>query len=293
MPYLTHTPYIAPPFAEVEITVRGEMNAAWYDKYTERLAAIDDVVVSSIEYDSDDLRITGLEALPLLEAGEKIPLIIYNRGGSGDFGGLSAAQILNLMVPMVQQLRAGVLASNYRGNMGSEGREEFGGADVHDVLNLIDVGKQQAWWDGKNIFMLGWSRGGMMTYRAIAEGAKLNAAAVGAGVADAMGIAKERPDMLQHVMQKFIPGFSGHADAELRKRSALQWPEKLTVPLLLLHGDADTKVDVSHARRMHEALAAQGTAVRYVEYPKGSHGLVKENEAVMREVAAWFTAHRK
>ena len=30
-----------------------------------------------------------------------------------------------------------LIASNYRGNSNSEGKEEFGGADVNDVLNLI------------------------------------------------------------------------------------------------------------------------------------------------------------
>lgn len=286
-------PYICPPFPDVEITVRGEMNDKIYQQYVARYEALTDVVVSSIAYDSDGLRVTGLEALPVLEAGEKVPLIIYNRGGSDDFGGLSAAQILNLIVPMVQQVRAGVLASNYRGNMGSEGQEEFGGADVRDVLNLIDAGTQQPWWDGENIFMLGWSRGGMMTYRAIAEGAKLNAAAVGAGITDAFQLVEARPELVEHVLTKRAPDYARDAQAALRARSAICWPEKLGVPLLLLHGDADKKVEVSHARQLHSLLQARGAEVRYVEYPGGGHGLMRDLEAVMQEVASWFNAHRR
>ena len=30
-----------------------------------------------------------------------------------------------------------VVGSHYRGNKGSEGKEEFGGSDVNDVINLI------------------------------------------------------------------------------------------------------------------------------------------------------------
>jgi len=32
-----------------------------------------------------------------------------------------------------------VAASQYRGNAGGQGKEEFGGADVDDVLNLIPL----------------------------------------------------------------------------------------------------------------------------------------------------------
>ena len=32
-----------------------------------------------------------------------------------------------------------MIASNYRGSPGSEGQEEFGGADVNDVLNLLPL----------------------------------------------------------------------------------------------------------------------------------------------------------
>jgi hypothetical protein len=34
-----------------------------------------------------------------------------------------------------------VVASQYRGNGGGEGHEEFGGAEVHDILNLIPLAK--------------------------------------------------------------------------------------------------------------------------------------------------------
>ena len=32
-----------------------------------------------------------------------------------------------------------VVASQYRGNAGGEGKEEFGGKDVNDVLNLLPL----------------------------------------------------------------------------------------------------------------------------------------------------------
>ena len=54
-----------------------------------------------------------------------------------------------------------VVASQYRGNGGSEGREEFGGSDVKDILNLFPLIDNLHNADNKNIGMFGWSRGGM------------------------------------------------------------------------------------------------------------------------------------
>ncbi len=60
-----------------------------------------------------------------------------------------------------------VVASQYRGADGGEGKEEYGGADIADVLNLIPLAKSLGYADMKNVFMFGNSRGGMMTYLAL------------------------------------------------------------------------------------------------------------------------------
>ena len=52
-----------------------------------------------------------------------------------------------------------VAASQYRGNLYSEGRDEYGGQDVDDILNLIAKVKKLSYVDRENIFMIGFSRG--------------------------------------------------------------------------------------------------------------------------------------
>jgi len=49
-------------------------------------------------------------------------------------------------------------------------REEFGGAEIHDVLNLIPLAKSLGYVDMDNVFILGVSRGGMETYLALKNG---------------------------------------------------------------------------------------------------------------------------
>lgn len=292
MPLLSRTPYIPPPYSAMHGALIEGTTEAMYQAGVNSLAALEGVTVSAIAYDSDGLRVTGIEVLPILEPGEKIPLLIYNRGGSGDYGMLSPGQVTSLMAPFAQKRRLGVLASNYRGNGGSEGREEWGGSDVRDVLNLIALGKQQPWWDGKNVFMLGWSRGGMMTYLAIKHGAQVNAAVVGAGVTDLFDNFARRPYMETNVAAKYIENFAANRDALMKERSAVHWPEKITAPLLMLHGDADTRVHVEEARTLYAKLQALGKEVRYVEYPGGDHGLRRQWKEWAKEAADWFDAHR-
>src|SRR4029453_242522 len=81
-----------------------------------------------------------------------------------------------------------VLASQYRGNDGGEGLEEVGGADGGDVVALVSLASSLSYSDPKNIFFYGLSRGGMMTFLALARGAAVNAAAVVGGIYAMQGL---------------------------------------------------------------------------------------------------------
>ena len=53
---------------------------------------------------------------------------------------------------------------------GSEGRDEMGGADVDDLMDVLPLARSLAYVDTNNLFMYGESRGGMMTYQAVRRG---------------------------------------------------------------------------------------------------------------------------
>ena len=105
---------------------------------------------------------------------KRLPLIVYLRGGNREFGRIPPYQ------PFHRIAAEGfvMLASQYRGVDGGEGVEEFGGADVHDVMNLIPLAESLGYVDTNNVFLLGGSRGGMEAFLAIKRGMKVNAAAV-------------------------------------------------------------------------------------------------------------------
>ena len=84
----------------------------------------------SIRYASNDCEVEGYAAVPA-QFESHIPALIFNRGGNREYGALKPSVICRLAA-------AGFAAfgSQYRGNCGGTGREEFGGSDVNDITNL-------------------------------------------------------------------------------------------------------------------------------------------------------------
>ena len=117
----------------------------------------------------------GYVGVPREEKGP-LPAVIFNRGGNRAFSVLRPQVICKYAAQGFV-----VLGSQYRGNCGGTGQEEFGGADVNDVLRLIDIALELPGTFKGGVYMAGHSRGGMMTYRCCALDDRIVAAAVGSG----------------------------------------------------------------------------------------------------------------
>jgi len=64
----------------------------------------------------------------------------------------------------------------------------------------------------------------------------------------------------------------GDKHFELDQISPLKAVDRMTVPILIAHGDEDTTVPVSQSKRLHAALAKLGREHEYVIYPGEAHG---------------------
>lgn len=241
----------------------------------------DKVECYKIKYLSDGLKVVGFILKPKGE-GSKFPVMIYNRGGNREF-----AKITKKTQTYLSYLSSNnyvVLASQYRGNDGGQGREEFGGKDVNDVLNLIKMAKSLPFIDPTRIVMLGFSRGGMMTYLAIKHGAEIKAAAVVGGVTDIEQNYNEREDAMKKVIRELI-GMDRNA---WKSRSSYYWPAKINVPILILHGENDWRVKVSQAKKLAERLKELGKVHELVVFPEGDHGLNSHRAERNQKIFDWF-----
>lgn len=224
-----------------------------------------------IRYWSDGLRVAGFLGYPSGDG--PFPALIYNRGGMGNQGALSGREFY----PLVE---AGyvVVASQYRGNGGSEGRESFGAGDVNDVLNLIPLLTQMPVVDPARIGMIGFSRGGMVTYMALKEDTlrgthAIKVAVTIGGISDLFMWAEDTPEIVRSVYLPLLGARPAAAPDLFAARSAVYWPELITAPLLLLHGGADDIVSPEQSRVLAERVAQAGGSAQLIVYEGDNHSL--------------------
>jgi dipeptidyl aminopeptidase/acylaminoacyl peptidase len=213
----------------------------------------DKVDCYKIQYKSDDLDVVGFVLIPQM-VGSKFPVIIFNRGGNRNFDIISNMNALEYLHYLSSEGYV-ALASQYRGSDGGQGDDELGGKDVNDVLNLIPLAKSLPFVDPEKIVMLGFFRGGMMTYLAIKKGAPIKAAAVVGGITDLIQWKVDKPSVGEDLLEQLV---KPPTIDEYKKRSAFYWPEKINVPVLIIHGEKDSNVSVNQAENFAIRLKQAG-----------------------------------
>ncbi len=271
-------------FPTPELMARFRANDPPYAK------AVEGLRIEAITYFSDGLKVKGMIALP--RGPGPFPAIIVNRGGNREFGGLTPREFSSLAALFVQGGYA-VVGSDYRGNGGGEGREEFGGADVDDVMALIPLLRHEPKVDGRRIGIYGSSRGGLMTYLALARTTAFKAAVVESGLSNSFATVRDRPRMEAGVYRELIPGYAAHRDEALRARSPVLWADKLsrTTPILVLHGTADWRVNPRDALAMARALLDAKVPFRLVMFEGGDHGSSEFRDDQDRMEIDWFNRY--
>jgi len=258
--------------------------------WKEEFQYMDDIELYGITYMSDGLKVNGLMVKPKKEG--KYPCIIYNRGGNREFGALTVGRGAILLGPIAKEGYV-VIASQYRGNGGGEGQEEFGGSDVRDITILPEVLKEIEQADTTRVGMYGWSRGGMMTYMAMTQMTQLKAVAVGGAKSDLTKI--DRPSMETNVYAELIPNYAEQKEIELKKRSAIFWADQFPkdVPVLLLHGNADWRVKSTNSLRLALEFEKYWIPYRLKIFEGADHGIREFREEVNAEIIGWFDRYVK
>ena len=183
-----------------------------------------------------------------------------------------------------------IAASQYRGNGGGEGAEEYGGSDINDVLNLIPLLGAQPKADTSRLGMFGWSRGGMTSFLTLKREQRFKAVAVGGPSTNLVQSIIDRPE-LDVWWSKFIPDYNtDKKKAILKKRSAVYWVDQLpkNIPLLILQGTADIAVNPAENIKFLNELQKHEMNYRFVMFEGGNHSLSTHRDEAFAQIVGWF-----
>ena len=255
-------------------------------KWKKEYEYIDSIYIFRINYLSDGLKVNGYLVTPKKDG--DYPCLIYNRGGNREFGALKIAQAVFMMGKLANEGYV-VIASNYRGNGGGEGQEEFGGEDLNDVLILPEVLAEIENADTSIIGMYGGSRGGMMTYMALPKMNNIKAAAVIGAPSDKFAGNKDRPEF-EDMFLEIIPNYATNREEELKKRSTVFWADQFSkdVPILIMHGTSDWRVKPSQSLKLALEFDKYRIPYRLIMYEGADHGIREHRSEVFAELISWF-----
>jgi dipeptidyl aminopeptidase/acylaminoacyl peptidase len=237
----------------------------------------------TIWYVSDGLRVKARAFWP---AG-KGPFagIVFGHGG---VDGLSDSSIRRCR----ELAKAGfaVFAPSYRGEDGSQGTIEVAKGEVNDVLNGLEVFKQDSRLDLSRIAMMGTSHGALIGLLAVSRSDQFKALVFAYGVSDIFAwwdylVATNQVGT--DALTKRIYGTGPISRPESFKiRNGMNVLETVNVPVLILQGELDTTVPSSQAQALYDGLIEQGKWAQLELYPNSEHGFLMVRESLGKKFGA-------
>lgn len=239
--------------------------------------------MSQFTYPSDGLTVGAYVYGPAVVT-RPLPVIVFNRGSWIRPTGFAA----EMLVMAHRFARAGylVVAPHYRGSNGWAGKDELGGADLHDLLAVPEVIAKLPGADASRLYLAGESRGGAMVYMALRDGFPAKAAAVWGAFTDLEPLLASGPQAASGNV--IWAQYESDRESLYRTRSALRFADRINVPVLIMHGGADEDIPVLQSQRMDAELKRLGKPHRFIVFEGQQHvigGRGTERDAATVE---WF-----
>lgn len=241
--------------------------------------------VNIVTYVSNGLSVKGYLIFPKTDS--PCPALIYCRGGINKVGMVRIERILDFALRGYV-----VIAPFYRGNLGGEGHEDFGGDDRYDVHNAIQVLKQLEKVKKEPYTIMGYSRGAIMALFASIDCPEIGQVIIRSGVSDMWLTYEERIDMRR--MLKRVVGRPNKEPEQYDRRTPLHYVHQLHSPILVIHGTADEQVSVEHALKLCRALEQEGKPFELKLYEGLGHVFPPEQDKeAMDYIFKWINQQKE
>jgi dipeptidyl aminopeptidase/acylaminoacyl peptidase len=256
--------------------------------------------MEAVEYQArDGLTIPAYLTLPKGRAAKGLPLIIMPHGGPY---GIRDQLNYDAEVQFYANRGYAVLQPNYRGSggygteFGDAGNGQIGRAMQDDLDDGMDWLVGQGIVDAKRVCVSGASYGGYAALWAVTRNPERYRCGISmVGVTDWVSMLKYDRNYLRGKTKKeWMSRVGGDNPDQLAEVSPLKKVAQLTRPVLIGHGEDDSRVPVSQAKKMKSALEKAGNSnFSYIVYKDEGHGLQKpaNREDWYNRLDAFLTQH--
>ncbi len=235
----------------------------------------------------------------------EIPLLAYEGSGAGArpvlvlFGdpGTAAVRYMPWIGFLARELGFTVLAPQVRGGSGSGKSWRRLGEGMRREDAIKDIGALLVWiraqksLDGNSVFVAGEGEGGSLALAALVNyGERLRGGIVAAGITDFVSwLGGLPPEMQRERRARFGDEREPRSRAWLQRISPQTSSERLSRPLLLIHGEQDREVPVAQSTDLMLRVRAHGGTVWYLGADDEGHGFrQRHNQIALWEASAQF-----
>jgi dipeptidyl aminopeptidase/acylaminoacyl peptidase len=231
-------------------------------------AAFDDASVQGkpmvkVEIELEDMTLAG-RYFPTNRT-DQGPAVIMLHGWSWPDNDPSAG--LASVAPVFQRAGYAVLVPSMRGWPPTGGVDDCAGKQVDDVLQAVEWLGRQPGVDADQLLLVGFSQGGQVALLAATYDAPVQAVAAFAPVVDpgTWGDETNINGIRDYVMEEC------GGPAGWRSRNVMSRADRLQLPLLLVHGDADRRVPTRQSIGLYRKLVELDRPVQLRLIPGAEH----------------------
>ena len=248
---------------------------------------------------------------PGVTVARDLPLIVVPHGGpeGRDLWGTA------FMAHAFASQGYAVLQPNFRGGAGlgrafvEAGHRQWGRRMQADVVDATRYLVEQGIADPNRICIAGWSYGGYVAFTAsFANTDVFKCSIAGAGISDLRAMLRwVRSGSTENdvdatgggqqsmTYQYWVDAIGDANDSSIDQYSAAQNADRVTIPLLIIHGDEDTTVPLEQSQIMQRAMQRAGKETRLVVLEDADHNVGPLQGDAMRTVLteslAFFNQH--
>ena len=232
----------------------------------------------------DGTEIEGVLTKPVgYQTGAKVPFLLNPHGGP-------TGASLNTFNTTVQVLAANgfaILQPNFRGSTGKglaftrANKSTWGKGDYEDCMTGVDSMIAGGIADPDRLGAFGWSYGGYMTFWILTQTDRFKAVSPGAGLTNIYSMYSQND--IQRYLRWFYSDKSPWDAQELYwDRSPMKYVKNVKTPVMIMHGQVDTRVPIAQAQEFYRALKDRNVPVEFVVYPRENHGFTEPRHQMDR-----------